>query len=198
MDAADPLRALAGEACGRVLAVLRIGPDSGIHVRALARGAELSLSSLQRELDRLCALGVLVRTLRGNRVAYRLRREAPFVRLLLAAATAAELRGRCFEAMPADRETERAFVKLCAHLPPDPDLWRPFGGAGFLAGIAIALAGHSGFSRASYLALAGSLLPGAASAEWHQRWYRKHRPDLPRFFSLLDRERRTHARVENQ
>lgn len=197
-NATDPLQALAGRACGRVLEALRIGPDCGIHVRELARGAKLSLSSLQRELNRLSSLGALRRTLSGNRVAHRLRRDDPFVRLLLSAATAAELRGRCFEAMPADRETERAFVKLCAHLPPEPELWRPFGDAGFLAGVAIALAGHSGFSRASYLSLAGSLLPGAAAVEQHRRWYRKHRPDLPRFFSLLDRERRTHARVENQ
>lgn len=196
--ASDPLQALAGRARGRVLEALRVGPDSGVHVRELARGADLSLSSLQRELDRLCALGVLRRTLSGNRVAYRLRRADPFVRLLLAAATAAELRGRRFEAMPADRETEHAFVNLCAHLPPEPELWRPFGDAEFLSGVAAALAGHSGFGRASYLALAESLFPGAASFEQHERWYLKHRPDLPRFFSLLDRERRTHARVENQ
>lgn len=192
------LQQLTGRACARLLEALRAGPDSGVHVRELARGAQLSLSSLQRELGRFSSLGVLKTGTRGNRVTHRLRREDPFVRLLLAAATALELRGQRFAAMPADRKTERALVQMCAHLPPDPALWKEFGEPEFLAGLAVALAGHSGFSRPAYLALAEALSPRAASPQRHGKWCRTHRPDFPRFFSMLDRERRTHARVEDQ
>lgn len=191
-------QALTGRARGRLLEALRAGPDSGVHVRELARGAGLSLSSLHRELDRFSALGVLKTGSRGNRVTHRLRRQDPFVRLLLAAATVLELRGRRFAAMPADRETERMLVELCAHLPPEPGLWREFGDPEFLSGVAVALAGHSGFSRPAYLALAEALSPAAASPERHGKWCRRYRPDLPRFFSMIDRERRTHARIEDQ
>mgnify|MGYP001580836277 FL=1 len=187
-----------GRAGGRVLETLRVGPDAGVHVRELARGAQLSVSSLQRELDRFSALGLLSRTERGNRVAHRLCREEPLVRLLLAAATAAELRGRRFDAMPVERETEHAFINLCAHLPPEPELWRRHGEEEFLAGVAVALSGHTGFDRAAYLALAQTLHAGASTAGQHRRWYLKYRPGLPRFFSMVDRERRTHARVEDQ
>jgi hypothetical protein len=89
-------------------------------------------------------------------------------------------------------------VELCAHLPPESGLWKAFGEPAFLSGIAVALAGHSGFSRAAYLALAEALSPGAATPERHEKWYRRNRPDLPRFFSMIDRERRTHARIEDQ
>jgi len=189
---------LTGRARGRLLGALRAGPDSGVHVRELARGAQLSLSSLQRELGRFSSLGVLKTGTRGNRVTHRLRREDPFVRLLLAAATALELRGRRFAAMPADRKTERVLAELCAHLPPESGLWREFGEPEFLSGIAVALAGHTGFSRPAYLALAEALSSGAATPQRHEKWYRRNRPDLPRFFSMIDRERRTHARIEDQ
>jgi len=177
---------------------LRSGPDSGVHLRELARGAGLSLSSLQKELDRLSFLGVLRRTSKANRVFLGLRREAPFVKLLLAAATALELRAARFKAMPSDRDTEEAFVGFCAHVPPDAGLWREFGDPEFLAGVAVMLAGHSGFDRATYLALAETLYSGSSSVEQYEKWYQTYRPDFPRLFSMIDRERRTHARVGHQ
>ena len=198
MDSQRSLEQLTGRAGGRLLDALRGAPDSGLHVRELARGAGLSLSSLQRELERFSELGVLKSRIRGNRVTHRLRRRDPFVRLLLAAATALELRGRRFTAMPADREAERALVRLCAHLPPEPALWSEFGDPEFLAGLAVALAGHLGFGRPAYLGLAEALSAGASTPPRHEAWTRTHRPGLARFFSAVDRERRTHARVEDQ
>jgi len=52
---AHPLRELIGPARGRLIEALRSGPESGVHLRELSRGAGLSLSSLQRELERLLA-----------------------------------------------------------------------------------------------------------------------------------------------
>lgn len=192
---ANPLHVLVGPARGRLLDALRSGSDSGVHLRELARGAGLSLSSLQKELERLSTLGVLSRTSKANRVLLGLKRRDPFVKLLLAAATALEHRAVKFEAMPSDRDTEEALVEFCAHFPPDAGLWRPFGDPEFLAGVAVMLAGHSGFDRPSYLALAESLHPGAGSVEQYEKWHRVHKPDFARLFSMIDRERRTHARV---
>lgn len=194
---ADPFHVLVGPARGRLLQALRSGPDSGVHLRELSRGAGLSLSSLQRELDRLSSLGVLSRTSKANRVLHGLKRRDPFVKLLMAAATALELRGVRFKRMPSDRESEQAFVGLCAHFPPDAGLWRQFGDPEFLAGAAVMLAGHSGFDRAAYLALAESLCPGSSTLEQYENWHRTHRPDFPRLFSMTDRERRTHARADD-
>lgn len=193
-----PLHGLFGPARGRLLEALRSGPDSGAHLRELSRGAGLSLSSLQRELDRLHSLGFLNRAARANRVLHSLKRKEPFVRLLLAAAAALELRGVHLKRMPTDRDTEKAFVDLCAHLPPDAGLWKEFGDPRFLAGVAVMLAGHSGYDRAAYLALAESFAPGSSTPERYQAWHRAHRPGFARLFSMIDRERRTHAQAGDQ
>lgn len=194
----DPFHVLVGRARGRLLQALRSGPDSGVHLRELARGAGLSLSSLQKELDRLSALGALSRTSKANRVFLGLKRRDPFVRLLMAAATALELQGAEFKAMPSDRDTEKCLVEFCAHFPSDAELWRPFGDPEFLAGVAVMLAGHHGFERSAYLALAESLYPGSSTFEQYEKWHRTHKPDFPRLFSMIDRERRVHARAGDQ
>ena len=193
-----PLDELIGPARGRLIEALRSGPESGVHLRELSRGAGLSLSSLQRELERLLASGLLSRRTRANRVVFDLRRDEPLVKLLLATAAALELREARLTRMPSDRAAEKGFVDLCAHFPPDAELWRRLGDAEFLAGVAVLLAGHSGFDRPAYLALAESLSPGASTPDSHAAWHRAHRPNLPRLFSMIDRERRTHARAENQ
>lgn len=189
--------ACTGPAQERLLHALRVGPDAGLHVRELARGAGVSLSSVQREIVRLTALGVLDRQAHGNRVMLRLKRGDPFARLLLAAMVASALRGWRFERMPADRDGEKRLVDLCAHMLPDAMLWRAFGDAEFLAGVAVMLAGHSGFERMAYLALAESLCAGSSDANHYERWYQKHRPDFARLLSMIDRERRTHARTDD-
>ena len=109
---AHPLHVLLGPARGRLLDALRSGPDSGVHLRELARGAGLSLSSLQKELGRLSSVGVLSRASKANRVLLGLRRGDPFVKLLLAAATALEHRAARFEAMPSERETEEVLMEI--------------------------------------------------------------------------------------
>lgn len=192
------LHDLAGSARARLLHALRAAPDEGVHLRELARGAGLSLSSLQRELERLHALGVLQRRSSGNRVLLKLNRHDAFAKLLLAAATALELRGHAFAAMPADRDTEVLLARLCAHMPPDATLWRAHGDAQFLAGLAVLLAGHAGYDRTGYLALAESLYPGASTLEQYEVWYQKYRPDFARLLALVDHERRTHARTDDQ
>jgi hypothetical protein len=195
---ADTLHTLVGPARGRLFEALRAAPDSGIHLRELARGGGLSLSSVQIELERLSSLGMLNRKAKGNRLFFSLRRRHPFVKLLLAAATALQLRETRFATMPSDRDAEKAFVNFCAHFPPDAEMWRQHGDPEFLAGVATMLAGHHGFDRNLYLALAESLFPGSTSVEQHEVWHRLHRPNLPRLFSMIDRERRMHARVEDQ
>jgi hypothetical protein len=196
--ATHPLHELIGPARGRLIEALRSSSESGVHLRELSRGAGLSLSSLQRALERLLASGLLSRRTQANRVVFDLKRDEPSVKLLLAAVAALELREVRLTRMPSDRDAEKAFVDLCAHFSPDAELWKGLGDAEFLAGVAIMLAGHSGFDRAAYLALAESLSPGASTLDRHEAWHRAHRPNLPRLFSMIDRERRTHARAENQ
>ena len=192
------LHDLVGPARGRLLHALRAGPDEGLHVRELARGAGLSLSSVQLAVERLVALGVLQRRAKGNRVLLKLNRRDAFARLLLAASVALDLRGHYFESRPEDRDTEKRLVDLCAHMPPDVTLWRTFGAAEFLAGMAVMLAGHTGYDRAAYLALAESLQSGASAPEQCKNWHQKHSPDLARLLAMIDRERRTHARSDDQ
>lgn len=195
---ATPLHDLTGPARGRLLHALRAGPDVGTHVRELARGTGLSLSSVQRELERLTTLGVVQRRNAGNRVLLRLKRGGAFAKLLLAATVALELRGNQFNGMPSNRDAEKALVDLCAHMPPDVTLWRDLGSAEFLAGIAVMLAGHLGYERRAYLALAESLHDGAGKVESYSVWHKKYKPDFARLLTMIDRERRTHARTEDQ
>ncbi len=195
---AATLSDLAGPARSRLLHALRARPDAGLHVRELAKVAGLSLSSVQRELERFSTLGVVERRHAGNRVLVRLKRGDPFARLLVAADVALDLRGSRFEGMPVDRDQEKRLVDLCAHMPPDAALWREYGDAAFLAGLAVLLAGHSGFDRHAYLALAETLYPGKSTLASHEAWRQKHRPQFARLFAMIDRERRTHAPTHDQ
>ena len=192
------MEALVGPARQRLIQALCAAPDGGVHLRRLARAAGLSLASLQRELKRLKLLGVLQRTTDANRVLLALDHGSPQVRLLAAMQAALSLQGIRFTTSPGDRVTEEGMVALCAHMPPDATLWRSFGEPGFLAGLATMLAGHSGFDRPAYLALAESLSPGASGVERHAAWFETHRPDFARLLAMIDRERRTHARAQDQ
>jgi hypothetical protein len=149
-------------------------------------------------LERLTSLGVLDRRSVGNRVLLTLKRRNPFVKLLIAASTALELRGHTFAGMPTNRDAEKLLVDLCAHMPPEATLWREYGDTKFLAGVAVMLAGHAGYDRAAYLTLAESLQSGASTLEQYEVWYRKYRPDLSHLLAMVDRERRTHTRAEAQ
>ena len=78
----------------------------------------------------------------------------------MAAATALDLRGIRFQGMPSDRATEKSFVDLCAHIPPDAGLWKQVGDPGFLAGTAVMLAG------ARWRRLATSTWSASPSETW--------------------------------
>jgi predicted transcriptional regulator len=81
---------LIGPARGRLLHALRAGPDEGLHLRELARGTGLSLSSVQRELARMSTLGMLNRRSVGNRVLFKLMRSDAFTKLLQSGASRLE------------------------------------------------------------------------------------------------------------
>jgi len=132
----------------------------------------------------------------GQRLFLSLRRNDPVVRSLLGGLAARDLQGTFFERFPADRDTEESFVRFCAFVPPDPELWAKFGDPGFLAGTAVWLSAHTGFDRATYLGLADALQPGASTLEAYRRWHEAYRPDSSRLFGFIDRERQTYARVE--
>jgi predicted nucleotidyltransferase len=76
--AADPLSTiLASGALARIVSVFALRPDDTPHVRALLRTAGLTARSLQIELDRLVALGLLRREADGRRTCLRLADDHP-------------------------------------------------------------------------------------------------------------------------
>jgi predicted nucleotidyltransferase len=61
----------------RLVRYFAVNPEARPHVRALERATGLGPRSLQTELERLAALGVLVRQEEGGRVRYHLDEESP-------------------------------------------------------------------------------------------------------------------------
>lgn len=61
----------------RALGWLLLHPDEAFHVRELARLTATSAGSLHRELAKLAAAGLLLRSTRGNQVLYRANRDCP-------------------------------------------------------------------------------------------------------------------------
>src|SRR5687768_5470579 len=61
----------------RVLALLLLEPESGFHLRGRARRPGSDRGTLPRELERLTAAGILLRSTQGNHVRYRGNRECP-------------------------------------------------------------------------------------------------------------------------
>ena len=61
----------------RVLAQLLLHPDSGYHVRELARLTGTPPGTLHKELAKLAAVGLLSRERRGNQLHYQANRECP-------------------------------------------------------------------------------------------------------------------------
>lgn len=75
---ADPLStALASGAMARLVRYFAVNPEARPHVRALERATALLPRSLQNELERMTALGVLVREEEGARVRYRVNEASP-------------------------------------------------------------------------------------------------------------------------
>lgn len=186
---------LAGPARAALLATLRAAPPAGMSVREISRAAGLGLSSTTRELERLDRIGAIDARADRNRLRYRLRRSTPLVRALLHAMAALEVSGKKVDGSLSDRSKEEALVAMCAYFPPEPELWRTSGDPEFLSGVAVMLAGHSGFDRRTYLALGDSLVTGASTVEGHELWYRRYKPNMPRLLAAIDRARHTHARA---
>jgi len=60
----------------RVLAILLLQPDSGFHLRDLARQTGSHAGTLARELERLVQTGLLLRSEQGNQVRYQANRQS--------------------------------------------------------------------------------------------------------------------------
>lgn len=74
----SPLASLLGSpALARLVAHFVLHPSPGMHFRALQRHTELPNRSLQIQLSRLQALGVVTRRQEGRRVAFQAKPEAP-------------------------------------------------------------------------------------------------------------------------
>lgn len=74
---ADPAAVLFGRSMRAALAVLFGHPEHAFYLREIARSAETSPSSLQRELAALTAAGLITREARGHQVYFRANRESP-------------------------------------------------------------------------------------------------------------------------
>ncbi len=61
----------------RVLGVLLLHPETGYHVRELARLTGTTAGTLHKELARLAEVGLLLREKQGNQVRYRANRDCP-------------------------------------------------------------------------------------------------------------------------
>ena len=68
----------------RVLAVLLLQPAEGFHLRELARLTAINAGTLMRELDKLTAAGLLLRSEQGNQVRYQANRDCPLFEELAA------------------------------------------------------------------------------------------------------------------
>ena len=61
----------------RVLSLLLLHPETGYHVRELARITGTTAGTLHKELARLAEVGLLLREKQGNQVRYRANRDCP-------------------------------------------------------------------------------------------------------------------------
>lgn len=68
---------LFGQTRGRVLALLYDRADQSFYVRQIARQVEASVGTVQRELEKLAQVGLLLRTTTGNQVFYQANQRNP-------------------------------------------------------------------------------------------------------------------------
>src|SRR6202140_3254544 len=68
---------LFGQIRGRVLALLYGQADKSYYVRQIARHVNASVGAVQRELEKLANVGLIVRTSVGNQVFYQVDRHNP-------------------------------------------------------------------------------------------------------------------------
>jgi hypothetical protein len=97
-----------------------------------------------------------------------------------------------FAAGSFDRDYESSLLDLCASGNTDPALWRAYGCAFFMSGLATLLAGVEGFDRQRYLRLAEALHHGATTPDVFGLWLDKSRVRPARFLPML-RARKSRA-----
>lgn len=68
---------LFGQVRSRVLGLLYGRPDQSFYVREIARGVDVSVGTVQRELEKLARAGLVVRTSSGNQVFYQANQQNP-------------------------------------------------------------------------------------------------------------------------
>lgn len=91
-----------------------------------------------------------------------------------------------------DRHYESSLLDLCASGSTDTAIWRAYGPAFFMAGLATLLAGAHGFDRQRYLRLAEALHLGVTTPEVFGLWLEKSPVRPARFLPML-RARISHA-----
>jgi predicted nucleotidyltransferase len=104
------LNALMPKGRSRVLAALLLRPERELYLREIASRTGVSLSSVQKEVARLTAAGILLRTRRGRQTFYRANTRAPlFPDLRAVLLKTVGLADSLREAL-ADERTKLAFV----------------------------------------------------------------------------------------
>jgi len=96
------------------------------------------------------------------------------------------------DSLPFDRDYESSLLDLCASGNADVHAWRAHGPTFFMGGLAVLLAGCSGFDRQRHLDLAESLHVGVSTPEVFGLWLKKSALKPARFMPML-RARMAHA-----
>jgi uncharacterized protein len=71
---------LFGQTRGAILALLYGHPDQSFYTRQIAREVDISVGAVQRELENLSKVGLVVRNSVGSKIFYRANRDAPIFR----------------------------------------------------------------------------------------------------------------------
>ena len=71
---------LFGQTRGAILALLYGHPDQSFYTRQIAREVDISVGAVQRELENLSKVGLVVRNSVGSQIFYRANRDAPIFR----------------------------------------------------------------------------------------------------------------------
>lgn len=90
------------------------------------------------------------------------------------------------------REYEDALLELVAAGNTEPAVWRAYGPAYFMGGLAVLLAGARGFDRGRHLRLAEALHPGMSTPEVFGQWLERS-PLRPARFLPMARRRKAIA-----
>lgn len=86
-----------------------------------------------------------------------------------------------------DRGYEDRLLDLAASGNVDPNVWRGYGPAFFMGGLAVMLASARGFDRERYLRLADTLHPGISTPEVFGLWLQRSRLQPSRFLPMARR-----------